>query len=90
MRPSAKEIRERLGLTTSEWASALGVNERTVRRWESDDDDPSGAADEILRGIEIALGEGADPATIGRKLAIHGAGDLLARQLVALGRPSST
>ena len=53
-------LRERLGFNRTEWAAALGVNNRTVERWESGAHDPTGLAAEVMRGIANALAGGAE------------------------------
>lgn len=68
MKPRA--IRERIGLSRSEWARALNVNERTVARWEDEGADPGGLATEVMRGVSSALEEGCDPKQIGRLLSL--------------------
>jgi transcriptional regulator with XRE-family HTH domain len=59
-------LRKKLGLSRVDWARALNVNERTVMRWENEGDAPGGLAAAVLRGIEGALAEGAEPARVGR------------------------
>lgn len=54
------KLRERLGLSRSQWARALGVNERTVARWEDEGNDPGGVALDVMRAILHALNDGAD------------------------------
>jgi hypothetical protein len=58
-------LREQLSLSRVEWARALNTNERTIERWENGSE-PSGLAAEVMRGIQNALDEGADPARVGR------------------------
>ncbi len=55
-----REIRERLGMSRSELARALNVNERTVARWE-EGTDPGGLAKEVIDAIQEALDDGLDP-----------------------------
>lgn len=69
------ELRERIGLTRSELARALSVNERTVIRWE-DGSEPTGLALAVLRAIDLALDEGADAARLGKRVAM-GIGSLI-------------
>ena len=45
-----REARHRLGLSQAKLATALGVNVRTVKRWESGDVD-------IPRTVELAMRE---------------------------------
>lgn len=74
-------LRERLGLSRAEWARALGVNERTVVRWETDEVDPGGLASEVMHGIENALDEGLDPERVGRQVRL-GIGALIFHELM--------
>lgn len=46
--PPVAEIRERLGLSQSEFASLLGVSVRTLQDWEQGRRVPSGAARTLL------------------------------------------
>jgi hypothetical protein len=82
---SPASIRKKLGLSRVDWARALNVNERTVMRWEANGDEPGGLAAGVMRGIEDALEEGAEPARVGRLLSV-GVGSLVRRALTA--RPS--
>ena len=59
-------LRARIGLSRAEWAHALGVNERTVMRWENDGAEPSGLAAVVITAITNAIEEGANPARVGR------------------------
>lgn len=70
MKITSKGVRTKLGLTRSEWARALNVNERTVMRWEDEHVDPGGLALEVMRGIHNALEEGADPVRTGRQVSL--------------------
>jgi DNA-binding XRE family transcriptional regulator len=72
----SRDLRERLQLTASDWAKALSVNESTVRRWEDGSTDPAGVAIEVMRGIEMALDDGADPVRVGKRITL-GIGALL-------------
>lgn len=74
-------IRERLGLTRSELARALGVHERTVTRWEDGGIEPNGLVAEVMRGIDNALEEGADPHRVARLVGL-GIGSLLCYSLL--------
>jgi len=69
-------LREKLGLSRSTWARSLGVNERTVTRWEDGDSEPSGLAAEVIRGLTSALDAGVSPELAGRKVSL-GIGALL-------------
>lgn len=84
----ASTLRAKLGLTRAIWARALGVNDRTVNRWEDDNTEPQGLAAEVIRGISLALDDGADPKRVGRLIGM-GVGALLHDALtksVARGR----
>jgi len=74
-------LRERLGLSRAEWARALGVGERTVVRWETEDTDPGGLACEVMHGIENALEEGVDAERVGRLVRL-GIGALIFHELM--------
>jgi DNA-binding transcriptional regulator YiaG len=50
-RIDVKAMRDEMGLSRSEMAEKLGVHERTVKRWEEADHDPSPLANERLRTI---------------------------------------
>lgn len=63
---TSREVRETLGLTRIEWARALNVNERTISRWEDLGVDPGGLVTVVIKGIDRALAEGADPAKVSR------------------------
>ena len=76
MKVRSKDIRERLGITRSDWAKALGVNEKTVSRWEEEHVEPGGLAHEVMRGIASALEEGANAERVGRLVEL-GIGSLL-------------
>jgi len=78
---SSAHLRGRLGLTRQEWSRALGVTERTVMRWENQGTDPGGLASEVMRGIENALAEGADPGRVARLVSL-GIGALLFTELM--------
>ncbi len=69
-------LRERLGLSRSEWARALNVGVITVKRWEDEGTDPGGLATEVMRGILTALEDGAEPVHVGRIVSM-GIGSLL-------------
>lgn len=75
-----KRIRERLGLSEEVMARALGVTPVTVWRWETRVSEPQGTALAILRGVEQALDEGADPKRVAGKFAL-GVGALIFHQL---------
>jgi hypothetical protein len=73
---TSSQLREHLGLSRASWSRALGVHERTVARWEEEGVDPGGLAAEVMRGIGIALDEGADPQRIGR-LVVQGVSEVV-------------
>lgn len=56
------EIREKLALSRPEFAKLLGVDVRTVYRWESGDSVPSGSAEAVLAGVNQALVSRSDKA----------------------------
>jgi putative transcriptional regulator len=47
--PEALEARQKLKLSRSEFASAIGVSERTLESWEQGRRNPSGAASVLLK-----------------------------------------
>jgi len=47
--PDPKEIREKLGLSQSEFAMMIGVSTRTIQNWEQHRREPEGAAKALLR-----------------------------------------
>lgn len=59
-----RALRDRLGMDPASFAKLLGVDARTVRRWESGDARPTGSADAVLCGIEESLDK--DPRTAGK------------------------
>lgn len=74
-------LRKKLGLTTAQFARALGVHERTVARWNAGAA-PDGASAEVLAGIQDAIDEGHPPAKIGKALTA-GVRRLLYEHLIA-------
>jgi putative transcriptional regulator len=50
--PGVKEIRERLGLTQSSFASLMGVSSRTLQNWEQGRRQPEGPAKALLRVVD--------------------------------------
>jgi DNA-binding XRE family transcriptional regulator len=46
-----KKIRAELGMTTSEFARFLEVNQRTVQKWEQGESNPTGPAAALMTGI---------------------------------------
>ena len=79
MKPQA--LRKSLGLTRAQLARALGVNERTVTRWEEGTAEPLGLAAEVIAGITDAINEGVDPGRVGLSLT-NGIRRLVCRELV--------
>lgn len=47
--PDPKRIREKLGLSQSEFALMIGVSTRTIQNWEQHRREPEGAAKALLR-----------------------------------------
>lgn len=78
----SRDLRELLGLSTSSWAKALAVSEATVKRWEDGTTVPSGLHEEVMRGISMAVDEGADTVRTGKLVAL-GIGSLLTYELLA-------
>ena len=78
MKPEA--LRKSLGLTRGQLARALGVNERTVARWEDGTAEPLGLAAEVIAGITDAIDEGASPQRVGVALT-NGIRRLICREL---------
>jgi DNA-binding XRE family transcriptional regulator len=61
-----KLLRTKLGLTQAQFAVALGVQERTIYRWEDGSSEPTGTAADAIGAIVDAIEEGGDPRAIGR------------------------
>ena len=51
--PDAKKIREKLGLSQSQFASLIGISPRTLQNWEQGHRHPEGTARALLRVAEI-------------------------------------
>ena len=79
-------LRELLGLSRSDWARALNVQEITVRRWEEQNMSPGGLAEEIMRGIAAALEDGIDPAKVGALVNLGGIRSLVCYAIVKRAR----
>ena len=47
--PNAADARARVGLSQSQFATLLGVSERTLQNWEQGRSQPSGAAQTLIR-----------------------------------------
>lgn len=73
-------LRTKLGLSRGQFARALGVNERTVTRWEDGAVEPLGLAAEVIAGITDAINDGADPLRVGVALT-NGIRRLVCREL---------
>lgn len=66
-----RDIRDALSMTKPQFARALGVEVRTVYRWEADEASPSGATAEALAGLAMALEDnGADPRRIRSRISL--------------------
>ncbi len=50
-----RQLRQRLGLDQAHFARLLGVDPRTVSRWETGAVKPSGAAEAVLNGLGESL-----------------------------------
>lgn len=74
---NSAELRERIGMSRTDWARALNVSERTVVRWEDQGVDPGGTASEVMNGIVAALDEGANPTKVGKIVKLGGIRSLL-------------
>lgn len=48
-------LREKLGLSEADFASLIGVDTRSVRRWEAGEASPSGSSEGVLLGLEDAI-----------------------------------
>lgn len=57
---SIKALRDRLGMNQSAFAKLMGVDARTVIRWESGTSRPTGAAEQVLNALREKLEK--DPA----------------------------
>ncbi|MFC2079493.1 helix-turn-helix domain-containing protein, partial [Candidatus Bipolaricaulota bacterium] len=81
-RARINNIKTRLGISRSEFARLLGVDSRTVYRWETGESSPKGSAEAVLLGIEEALKSQPDGlkdalASIGAMAAIGGLGFMI-------------
>ena len=55
---SVKELRTRLGMNSAAFARLIGVEPRTVYRWEEDEEDqPAGAARAVLKALKTVLAQ---------------------------------
>ena len=50
--PNARVVREKLGLTQSQFASLIGISPRTLQNWEQGHRRPEGTARALLRVAE--------------------------------------
>ncbi len=82
MTVSPIELRERLGLSRSDWARALNVQEKTVMRWEETGTLPGGLAEEIMCGLVTAIDDGVDPRKVGSLVNLGGIRSLICYALV--------
>ena len=52
---TVRNMRQRLNLSQADFAKLLGVDVRSVSRWETGNSIPTGAAEEILTGLKEKL-----------------------------------
>jgi len=88
------QMRDRLGLSRAEFAKLLGVDARTVYRWESGESSPTGPAEAVLLGIDQALKAPPDGLTsalsaLGAMAAIGGLGFMIYKLIEMLANPES-
>lgn len=50
--PDAKEVREKLGLSQTQFAALIGISHRTLQNWEQGHRQPEGTARALLRVAE--------------------------------------
>ncbi len=89
------QVRDRLGLSRAEFAKLLGVDTRTVYRWEAGQSAPTGSAEAVLLGIEQALKAPPDGLTsalsaLGAMAAIGGLGFMIYKLIELLAQPENT
>jgi len=53
-------LRQRLGIDVAAFAKLMGVDARTVRRWEAGKARPTGSADAVMTGIDESLNKDPD------------------------------
>jgi len=58
IKSSSELLRTGLEISRSDWAHALGVNERTILRWEDERVEPTGLAAQVLLGVGRACAAG--------------------------------
>ena len=85
------QMRDRLGLSRAEFARLLGVDARTVYRWEAGESSPTGPAEAVLLGIDQALKAPSDGLTsalsaIGAMAAIGGLGFMIYKLIELLAQ----
>lgn len=68
MKSSSELLRTQLHLSRADWAHALGVNDRTVLRWEDERVEPTGLAAQVLVGITRALAAGIGPNVVASRV----------------------
>lgn len=86
---TVRNMRDRLKLSQADFAKLLGVDVRSVSRWETGNSVPTGAAEEILTGLKEKLDSDPDSAqqiigTIVAAVAIGGLAYLIIKLLDAL------
>jgi len=88
------QMRDRLGLSRAEFARLLGVDTRTVYRWEAGESTPTGPAEAVLLGIDQALkappdGLASALSALGAMAAIGGLGFMIYKLIELLAKPES-
>jgi transcriptional regulator with XRE-family HTH domain len=83
------EIRNQLEMTQAQLAKLLGVDTRSVTRWESGASRPTGSAEAILNGLREKLSKDPDTldsilSVIGGAVAVGGLAYLIVKLLDAL------
>lgn len=76
-----KALRKLLGLSRGQFARALGVNLRSIARWERGIAEPMGLTAEVIAGIVDAIEAGAEPRRVGLALT-NGVRRLICRELM--------
>lgn len=79
-------LREHLGFDLRDWARVLGVNVKTIERWEAGETEPVGLAAEVFRGFASALDGGADAGDVHNRITL-GLGAFLSHVLTKGARP---
>lgn len=88
-----REFREELGLNQTQFASLLGVDVRSVTRWEGGTSSPTGSAEAILSGLKEKLRKDPDTLTevlaiVGGAVAVGGLAYLIVKLLDAVTKPN--